>query len=124
MSKSANHLRWATFSLGLALLATGTGCQIVVGGQTLPSPQWMLDDVQYFPSGTEFKLSREAAAMQAAKADAVASGNQNHPPLPGVAPGALPVPTSESVAETPALRIMEPGPVLVIAAPVSLAASR
>jgi hypothetical protein len=92
MSKSANRQRWVTLGLGVALLATATGCQIDVGGQTLPSPQWMLDDVQYFPSGTEFKLSREAAAMQAAKADAAAQGNQNAPPLPGVAPGALPVP--------------------------------
>jgi hypothetical protein len=30
----------------------------------------MEDDVQYFPPGPEFKLSREAAALQAAQADA------------------------------------------------------
>jgi hypothetical protein len=92
MSKSANRQRWVTLSLGIALLSAATGCQLDVGGQTLPSPQWMLDDVQYFPSGTEFKLSREAAAMQAAKADAAAQGDQNNAQLPGVAPGALPVP--------------------------------
>ena len=40
-----------------------TGCQIDVGGQTLPSPYYLKDDIQYFPPGPEFKLSREAAAQ-------------------------------------------------------------
>ena len=54
--------------LGLALLvAVGvTGCQSDIGGQTLPSPYYMSDDVQYFPHGAEFKLSKEAAALKAA----------------------------------------------------------
>lgn len=42
-----------------------TGCQIDVGGQTLPSPYYLRDDVQYFPAGPEFQLTREAAAMRA-----------------------------------------------------------
>ena len=42
-----------------------TGCQVDVGGQTLPSPYYLSDDVQYFPPGPEFKLSREAAAQKA-----------------------------------------------------------
>lgn len=46
------------FSIGL------TGCQVDVGGQTLPSPYYMKDDIQYFPPGAQFKLSREAAAMK------------------------------------------------------------
>jgi hypothetical protein len=45
-----------------------TGCQVDVGGQTLPSPYYIYDDVQYFAPGPEFKLSNEAAAMKAAKA--------------------------------------------------------
>ena len=36
-----------------------TGCQVDVGGQTLPSA--------YYPSGPEFKLSKEAAALKAYK---------------------------------------------------------
>ena len=92
MSKSAIQQRWVTLGLGVALLAATTGCQIDVGGQTLPSPQWMTDDVQYFPSGTEFKLSREAAAMQAATADAAAQGDQTGAAPPGIAPNAMPVP--------------------------------
>ncbi len=52
--------------LAATLLATAglTGCQVDIGGQTMPSPYYMMDDVQYFPPGPEFKLSREAAAMK------------------------------------------------------------
>ena len=42
-----------------------TGCQVDVGGQTLPSAYYLQDDIQYFPAGPEFKLSREAAAQKA-----------------------------------------------------------
>jgi hypothetical protein len=58
---------WRGLLLGLgAVVALGvTGCQVDVGGQTLPSPYYMQDDVQYFPPGPEFKLSREAAAQKA-----------------------------------------------------------
>ena len=56
---------------GLALSAAVglTGCQSQIGGQTLPSPYYMSDDVQYYPEGPEFKLSREAAALRAAHAE-------------------------------------------------------
>ncbi|MFM8706740.1 MAG: hypothetical protein ACKOHK_01240, partial [Planctomycetia bacterium] len=54
---------------GLLILAaagvTLTGCQVDVGGQTLPSAYYLQDDIQYFPAGPEFKLSREAAAQKA-----------------------------------------------------------
>ena len=47
------------------LAAVGlTGCQVDVGGQTMPSPYYLFDDVQYFPPGPEFPLAREAAAMK------------------------------------------------------------
>jgi hypothetical protein len=54
---------------GLALLASlsATGCQVDVAGQTLPSPYWQQDDVQYFAPGPEMKVAREAAAQQAYK---------------------------------------------------------
>ena len=53
--------------LGVLMLAgVGlTGCQVDTGGQTLPSPYYMSDDVQYYPPGSEFKLAKEAAAMKA-----------------------------------------------------------
>lgn len=62
---------WATTiacGLGLAALSS-TGCQVHVGGQTLPSPWYLTDDVQYFAPDAEFKLSREANAQKAFRAD-------------------------------------------------------
>jgi hypothetical protein len=53
-------------ALGLGAVAC-TGCQVDVGGQTLPSPYYLKDDIQYFPAGPRMKLSREAAAMKAFK---------------------------------------------------------
>ena len=45
-------------------ISTGTGCQSDYAGQTLPSPFYLTDDVQYYAPGPGFKLAREAAAMQ------------------------------------------------------------
>ena len=57
--------------LGLGLLASVglTGCQVQTGGQTLPSPYYQTNGVQYFPPGAEFKLAREAAAQKAYNQD-------------------------------------------------------
>jgi hypothetical protein len=67
-------LRNAACGLGLAVLAlSSTGCQGFYNGQTLPSPWYISDDIQYYPPGPEFKLSREAAAMKAYKADVEAA---------------------------------------------------
>jgi hypothetical protein len=67
---SPHWLRTTLAGLGLAVLAVGsTGCQITEAGQTLPSPWYVYDDIQYFAPGPEFKLSREAAAQKAYKAD-------------------------------------------------------
>jgi len=49
-----------------------TGCQVDVGGQTLPSAYYLQDDIQYFPAGPEFKLAREAAAQKAYKKELAA----------------------------------------------------
>jgi hypothetical protein len=65
-------LRTLLFGLGLLAGVGLTGCQIETGGQTLPSPYYMHDDVQYFPPGPEFKLAREAAAMKAYNQDQAA----------------------------------------------------
>jgi len=58
-------LRGALVGLALTAALGATGCQVDVGGQTLPSPNYLTDDVQYFPPGPEFKLAREAAALKA-----------------------------------------------------------
>jgi hypothetical protein len=69
-TSSTNWLRNCVCGIGLAMVAlSSTGCQGVYNGQTLPSPWYIGDDIQYFPPGPEFKLSREAAAMKAYKAD-------------------------------------------------------
>lgn len=62
-------VRLALCSLGLAATVCATGCQVSVGGQVLPSPWYLEDDVQYYAPATEFKLSKEAAQMKAYKAD-------------------------------------------------------
>lgn len=54
---------------GMASVCSMVGCQTAVGGQILPSPYYATDDVQYFPPDNEFKLSREAAAMQQFEAE-------------------------------------------------------
>jgi len=52
-----------------------TGCQVEMAGQTLPSPYYLSDDIQYYTPGPEFKLAREAAAMQE-QAEAIESQAQ------------------------------------------------
>ena len=68
-NKSARWMHAVLCGLGLAAACSSTGCQTVIGGQTLPSPYYFHDDVQYFAPGSEFKLSREAAAMKAYNAE-------------------------------------------------------
>ncbi len=57
-----------TLAAGFCLVGA-TGCQVSLNGQTLPSPYYLQDDIQYFPAGPEFKLPREAAALRAARAE-------------------------------------------------------
>jgi hypothetical protein len=73
MNRTATTRR-TTQGIALTLVAGfcmvgATGCQVSQNGQTLPSPYYLEDDVQYFPAGPEFKLSREAAALRAATAE-------------------------------------------------------
>ena len=68
-SKGKCLLRWTAVGLGLVATLGITGCQVDVAGQTLPSPYYMTDDVQYFAPGPEFKLEREAAAQRQARAE-------------------------------------------------------
>ena len=48
----------------IASSALFTGCQTTIGGQTLPSPDYLSDDVQYFPAGPENKLTNQIAASR------------------------------------------------------------
>ena len=62
---------WQRLGYGVLLMAVlaATGCQVNVGGQTLPSPFYLSDDIQYFAPGPEFPLAREAAAAAVRKAE-------------------------------------------------------
>lgn len=53
----------------LASTAVLTGCQTTIGGQTLPSPDYLTDDVQYFPAGPEFRLTNQVEASRKQAAD-------------------------------------------------------
>lgn len=62
-----------TLTLALICSAALTGCQTTIGGQTMPSPDYLSDDVQYYPAGPEFPLTNqvEASRKQAAGAQEV-----------------------------------------------------
>ncbi|NOY28653.1 MAG: hypothetical protein GXP28_00330 [Planctomycetes bacterium] len=62
----------AVFSV-LVMLGSlaSTGCQSDIAGQTLPSPYYLTDDVQYYAPGPEFKLAREAAALKEQEANQI-----------------------------------------------------
>ncbi len=64
----ARKLALAALSV-FGLCFTLTGCQTTVGGQTLPSAYYLKDDVQYFPTGPEFKLSNTVQAIEQYKLD-------------------------------------------------------
>ena len=76
MSSKAKHLIFKTCTvLAVAGLSVLPGCQSQIGGQTLPSPHYLTDDVQYFAPTGEMKLQREAAVMQEYQAQRDAASN-------------------------------------------------
>ncbi|MFM8571781.1 MAG: hypothetical protein ACKOAU_09315 [Pirellula sp.] len=58
------HFGWIAL-VALLGLSMSTGCQVHVAGQTLPSGYYLMDDIQYFPAGSENKLANETAALKA-----------------------------------------------------------
>ncbi|MCR9291922.1 MAG: hypothetical protein NXI32_04330 [bacterium] len=79
MSQTKRSQAWKYAFLGLLLaggIAPATGCQVSVAGQTLPSPYYLYDDVQYFPAGPENKLANETAAINKARAEAILNQQQ------------------------------------------------
>jgi hypothetical protein len=75
-----------------ALLASAaaSGCQTTMNGQTLPSANYLRDDIQYFPAGPEFRLHNQERAMREYKAQQagietdLATGMPPPPPSPPV----------------------------------------
>ncbi len=79
MTETKRSLAWKYALSGLLLagaIAPSVGCQVSVAGQTLPSPYYLYDDVQYFPAGSENKLANETAAINKARAEAIQAGNR------------------------------------------------
>lgn len=65
--KRLSQIVWG--GLLLSSILPAVGCQVSIGGQTLPSPHYRRDDLQYFPKGPEFKLQQEAAALKQARSE-------------------------------------------------------
>jgi hypothetical protein len=75
-AKKPAWLPWLAAGVSMGVLLSSVGCQVNMAGQTLPSPYYMSDDVQYFAPGPEFKLQREAAAQKAYKEEQILQGLQ------------------------------------------------
>ncbi len=74
MSTTKHSEPWKFVALGLlfaSAVVPSLGCQVSVAGQTLPSPYYLHDDVQYFPAGPQNKLANETAALEKARAEAI-----------------------------------------------------
>jgi hypothetical protein len=69
---------WSAGALALLTSLLLTGCQVDIAGQTLPSPYYLSDDVQYYAPGPGFKLAREAAAMDAQRGDQVSEAESGY----------------------------------------------
>ncbi len=65
---SSHHTTRLVAAAAVVGLGMFTGCTGEYAGMTLPSPYYNTDDPQYYAPGPEFKLSREAAAMEEQKA--------------------------------------------------------
>jgi len=81
VNANPKHAQWRVVAAALLWPAATllAGCQVEMAGQTLPSPYYLSDDVQYYAPGPEFKLAREAAAIQE-QAEAVRSEAQRAGP--------------------------------------------
>ena len=70
-----------------AVCSSSVGCQTTIGGQTLPSAYYLKDDLQYFPPGPEFKLTRQVQAMEEYKLRQQGGATSDDAgPAPGPAP--------------------------------------
>ena len=60
-SRSRNAALWG---LAIAVCFGLTGCMGEYSGQNLPTPYYLGAQLQYYPAGPEFKLTREANAQK------------------------------------------------------------
>jgi hypothetical protein len=110
-SKLSGRLQAVAGGMLLAACIVSTGCQIDVAGQTLPSPYYLTDDVQYYAPGPEFKLANEATALAEQRALEMSEPQLEGGPIrpvpaaPVVPPEAVvPAPEAPAPAAGPAAR--------------------
>ena len=77
-SRSKHPVLWGLLA-SMAALAGLTGCQVDTNNQTLPSPYYLSNNVQYYQPGPWFKLQREADNMKLYNEQVAA---QQGPPAP------------------------------------------
>ncbi|MSR59992.1 MAG: hypothetical protein EXS05_20525 [Planctomycetaceae bacterium] len=75
---------WLLLLGSVALCSSAVGCQSTIGGQTLPSAYYLRDDLQYFPAGPEFKLTKQVQAIEEYKARQQGLLDAEAPPEPGI----------------------------------------
>jgi hypothetical protein len=97
--------RHALWGVLLASCFGLTGCMGEYNGQNLPTPYYMSSQIQYYPAGPEFKLTREAAAQKEYReTEAQRVGVVPAPGIlgaPGVVPGPAVVPVPGVVPVPP-----------------------
>lgn len=73
MQRMEKSRRWVFGFLGAAFLGTMvplmSGCQLSQNGQTLPSPFYLDNSIQYFPEGNDFQHQQEVDRMKKEAAD-------------------------------------------------------
>lgn len=67
--ESKGRVLFGVLALSALLIAPFVGCQVTRNGQTLPSPYYLDDDIQYHPSGTEFQYQQEVDHMNKINAE-------------------------------------------------------
>jgi hypothetical protein len=79
---------WGIFGC-MAMIAGFAGCQVSTNNQTLPSPYYLSNNLQYYQPGPWFKLQHEADNMKLYNEQAASQqGPQQGPPPPAPPPGA------------------------------------
>jgi|BioPla2DNA2_1021312.scaffolds.fasta_scaffold13085_1 hypothetical protein len=76
MKETKGRMALVVAVLAALLVAPFAGCQVTRNGQTLPSPYYLEDDIQYHPSGTEFQYQQEVDYMNKVNAERAAAAAQ------------------------------------------------
>ena len=94
LAKTGFRRRSRSFGIGLTMagaLFGLVGCQAEYAGMTLPSGRYLFDDVQYFPTGSDFPWANTLAAQQRARMRQMGMDLPENAPGGGV--GAVGAPT-------------------------------